>query len=148
MEAPNRARPQKVSIAIKLLYAVVVLGVLMTVVVMPEILSNVRTDSGQPPVESSTAAIFFTVFMVLIYGFSCFLIYMTGKGHNWARITLLVLFVVYMLIYIPALVQRLEVAPGSAMVGLIINIGQAVALVLLFQKPSSEWFNEMKSAIK
>ena len=148
MNNPNQARPQKVGMAIKLLYAMVVLGILMTVVVAPEILSNVHTDSGQPPVESSTVAIVFTVLMVLIYGFNCFLIFKTGQGRNWARITLFVLFVVYMLIYIPALVQRLEAATASALLGLTINIGQAVALVLLFQKPSSEWFNEMKNVIK
>lgn len=145
METPSPTRPQQVDIAIKLLYAMLVIGVLMTVMLIPEISSSARTENGQASMDPATLTIVFSILMFAIFGLYYFLVLKIGKGRNWARITFLVLFVAYMPVYIPSFIHRLEAAPASAMVGLVVNIVQAVALVLLFQKASSDWFKETKA---
>ena len=73
------------------------------------------------------------------------LIYLIGKGRNWARITYLLVFVAPLPIALPDLLQVLRWSPwlGSALLAQLTV--QIVAVVLLFQKPSSEWFRQLRS---
>ena len=88
---------------------------------------------------------------------SLFLICMIGKGKNWARITLLALFIIF---FVAGLVDGFlelgwfkDMMPGEPSLELavsvfyIIGLGMSVfALVLLFRTPSSHWFKEMAAA--
>jgi hypothetical protein len=77
--------------------------------------------------------------------------YLIGRGKNWARITLLVLFVLTAPPNIWALAQYGNM-PESAgwidvstrILGITDVVLQFVALVFLFQRMSSEWFKAVK----
>jgi hypothetical protein len=75
-----------------------------------------------------------------------FLIYLTGKGKNWARILILVSFI----IGIPKLVWSLPQAIAEKPISLISTVPllalYVVALVYLFQKESTDWFKKRKIA--
>jgi len=100
--------------------------------------------------EASTTAkvaspgfVMFITFFVL--GIMWFFIYMIGKGRNWARITFLVLFIIGIPFAILPLLQSLAANPISGLLGIGQTVIQVIALVFLFQKPSSAWFKEMKA---
>ena len=73
------------------------------------------------------------------------LIYLIGKGRNWARITYLLVFVVPIPIALPDLLPVFRWSPWLASALLAQLVVQTVAVVFLFQKPSSEWFRQMRS---
>ncbi|MXW81585.1 MAG: hypothetical protein F4Z57_21880 [Gemmatimonadetes bacterium] len=100
--------------------------------------------------ESSTQAevaapafVMFIAFFVL--GIMWFFILMIGKGRNWARITFLVLFIIGTPFSVLPLMQSLAANPISGLLGIVQIIIQIVAIVFLFQKPSSDWFREIKA---
>jgi len=128
-----RERPQKVGTAVILLY--IALGISFLVIVRTlQVMVILQTAS------LVTAAPVFSGPLVI-----WFFIYMIGKGYNWARITLLVLFVIGIVVFIPTLLMQLAKNP---LVGLL-NLGQttiqSTALLLLFQNPASKWFREKRS---
>jgi hypothetical protein len=75
-----------------------------------------------------------------------FLIYLTGKGKNWARIIILLSFIIGSVEFI----WRLPQAIAENLVPLISTVPllalSLVALVYLFQKESNEWFRTVKIA--
>lgn len=80
---------------------------------------------------------FVTLFTFVFFGF---FVLMINKGKNWARITFLVLSSLGGLFTIPLLFNSLEINFFSSILG-IAQIGmQLIAIALLFQKPSSDWF--------
>jgi hypothetical protein len=70
-------------------------------------------------------------------------IYKIGKGSNGARITYLVFFILGML-FIPFYLKNLETDFTGTVFFAVQTILQIAALIFLFQKPSSDWFIEMK----
>jgi TPR repeat protein len=97
-----------------------------------------------------TAQLGFVVFgMFLMFGFTWFFFHMIGKGRNWARITLLVGTIIGVPLYIFHL-QSLAANPitGSGLLGIGQTVIQIIAVVFLFQKPSSVWFKDMKAQKK
>ena len=69
-----------------------------------------------------------------------FFIYKTGKGRNWACITLLLWFIIGMLLDIPSILQRLETKFFPELLNIGATVISMAALVFLFRKPSSDWF--------
>ena len=99
-------------------------------------------SSTQAEVASPAFVMFIAFFgLVIMWLF----IFMIGKGRNWARITFLVLFIVGTPLSVLPLMQSLGANPISGLLGIVQTIIQIVALVFLFQKPSSDWFREMKA---
>jgi len=93
-----RERPQKVGTAVILLY--IALGISFLVIVRTlQVMVILQTAS------LVTAAPVFSGPLVI-----WFFIYMIGKGYNWARITLLVLFVIGIVVFIPTLLMQLAKA--------------------------------------
>lgn len=134
MNLSYASRPGKVETAVKLLYVTLGIGVLRSIGESMEV--SMRAQSISP-----AYAVFKAFF---VFGIMWFFICMIGKGRNWARITFLVLFI----IGIPSAVfplQSLAANPISGLLGIGQTVIQIIALVFLFQKPSSDWFREMKA---
>jgi hypothetical protein len=120
-------RPDAVRTAVTLLYATLGLGVLRSAL-----------ESARLAAESSVVA--FLAIALVSLGLTGFLTYMTGRGRNWARITLLVLFLIGVPLSMGPLATSLATSPVSGVLGLA-QVGlQVVALVLLFRPPASTWF--------
>ena len=87
-------------------------------------------------------------FLILVLGLwlmSALVIYLIGRGRNWARIFFLIL----TLVSTPPRLSGIIHASGrSALQDKIFNIYQLeifiVAAILLFQRSSSDWFNAVK----
>ena len=124
-------RPQKVTIAVTLLYITLGIGVLRGII-EASMLAQIA-----PP-----AFVMLVTFFVL--GIMWLFIYMIGEGRNWARITFLVLFIIGIPFSVLPLLRSLAANPISGLLGIVQTALQLIALVFLFQKPSSDWFREMK----
>ncbi|MDP7637661.1 MAG: hypothetical protein QF577_08950 [Phycisphaerae bacterium] len=125
-------RPEKVGTAVKLLYITLGIGALRVIM----------EASMYAQMASPVFAMFITFFVL---GIIFLFIYMTGKGRNWARITFVVLFIIALPFSILSLLQSLTANPISGLFGVGQTVIQIIAMVLLFQKPSSDWFGEMKA---
>ena len=123
-------KPSKVRKGMILLYITLGIGFLRGFMEAPQL-------SQQIP----TGRIFFIMFFVFIMMW--FFIYMIGKGKNWARITFLVLFILGIPISVLPMYHSLITKPFSGILGIAQAIMQIVALVLLFQKSSSDWYKQM-----
>ena len=132
MDQNQSTRPYKVTTAVKLLYITLGIGVLR----------GIMGSSTQAEVTSPAFVMFIAFFVLVVMWL---FIFMIGKGRNWARITFLVLFIVGTPFSVLPLMQSLGANPISGLLGIVQTIIQIVALVFLFQKPSSDWFREMKA---
>jgi len=129
IELHQTSRPENVGSAVKLLY--MTLGI--------SILTGIMEASNFSQMGSPAFLMFITFFVL---GSMWFFIYMIGKGCNWARITYLVLSIVGIPFYILAELQNLAANPISRLLGIGSTVCSIIALVLLFQKPSSDWFKQ------
>lgn len=88
----------------------------------------------------------FTFLMAIGFeiGYFYFFIYNINKGRNWARIVLLIIF----LINTP--LELMKKQPTELFkINIIIDLLLLVALIFLFKKTSSDWFKSMsKGGIK
>ena len=132
MNQDQLSRPDKIRQAVTLLYVNLGIGVLIFIMEVP------FSQRWQ------VASVYFIMFIVLCIFW--FFIHMIGKGKNWARITYLVLFIIGMPFWVLELPQSLAANPIVGLLGIGETVIQVVALVILFQKPSSDWFREMKDA--
>ncbi len=123
----NGARPGKVGTAIKMLYIAIAIGALQIIINSP------TYAHMQSPATALSVAIGGIVL-------DLFFIYMVSKGHNWARIILLIFFIIGVLTFIPQLLHNLTFYPIPTVLGIAEIIIEAIALFFLFQKPSSVWF--------
>ena len=74
-----------------------------------------------------------------------FLIHTIGKGRNWARILLLVVGILGNLDSIKPTLHLLATNEAARLPVVVQSVIQVIAIVLLFQKPSSVWFREVKA---
>jgi len=132
MDQNQNSRPANVGTAVKLLYITLGIGVVRSIM-----------EASTTAKVASPGFVMFITFFVL--GIMWFFIYMIGKGRNWARITFLVLFIIGIPFAILPLLQSLAANPISGLLGIGQTVIQVIALVFLFQKPSSAWFKEMKA---
>lgn len=133
MEQNQVNRPDKVGTAVVLLYVTLGIGVLRSIM-----------EASRLSAQASVGFVMFITSAVL--GLMWFFIYMIGKGRNWARITFLVLFIIGIPFAVLPLLQSLAANPLSGLLGIGQTVVQVIALVFLFQKPSSEWFRQMKAS--
>jgi hypothetical protein len=123
---PSSEKPAVVTKALTLLY----LGLVISVVIFFQEMSLFT----QLDIGSSAFRLFFSL------AFSVWLLYQIDEGHNWARITLLVFFILGMLLYIPVMVKVFSlslVLGGLSLLGVALKIG---ALTLLFGRDARPWF--------
>jgi hypothetical protein len=125
-------RPKNVENALKLLYISLGIGLLSSII---------RAFSADPKIPAPPEFILF--FAICILGIIWLFIYKIGKGSNGARITYLVFFILGIL-FIPVYLKNLETDSTGTLFFVVQTILQIVALIFLFQKPSSDWFREIK----
>ena len=131
----KKKRPDKVSTALTILWIIIAVGVISSIF---------NFSNSLETANASGLGVNWLIFTLLFsYLFLAFFIYKIGQGRNWARITFLVLFIIGFPItiynYLTSAISTLLIILGIA--GM---IAQMVALVFLFQKPSSDWFKSMK----
>jgi hypothetical protein len=122
------ARPQKVTLAVRLLYFIVAIGVLRTGMTV------IRHIEVRSPDFLIASKAFF-------YAISIFVIYQVGKGKNWARWAIVTLFVVHIPLTILPAFESFITNPGNIGLAFLQLAMYLVALALLFQHRSSDWFS-------
>jgi hypothetical protein len=83
---------------------------------------------------------------VIAFALVAFLVIKLSAGRNWARITLLVLFVLGMLMEVFALSTIFQISALLGILSLAQAALQAYVLYLVFTKPGSDWFTQNKAA--
>jgi hypothetical protein len=132
----TNTKPNKVSLALKLFYLMIIIGIIRLILDFSITLEALKTTGF---------GLGFLIFTnIFIFGIIIFFIYMIGKGKNWARIIFLIFFILGTPLSILPLINSLSVNFFSGSLGLIQVILQLVAFVLLFQNPSSIWFKSNK----
>jgi hypothetical protein len=120
-------RPKRVQKAMTVLYITLGIGIIRAVI---EGSANVKM-----------AGVGFFIFVTLaVFAVMVFLIAMIGRRKNWARITILILFIIGLLPSIQPLIRSFTLSPFSGLLGLAQVVLQIVALAFLFRRESSEWF--------
>jgi hypothetical protein len=128
-------RPLKVALAVKFLYLVVGVGIIRAVMTI------IRHADVRSP--------YFLIYTkLIIYAVSLYLIYQLSKGRNWARWSLLVIFIIAIpLVILPAFASFSH-NPVDALLALIQTALYIIGLVYLFQRSSSSWFGAEKISKK
>jgi hypothetical protein len=132
----NKNQPDKVFIAIELLWISVALSVI----------SIIFSFSSSLEVANASGLGFLWLIVTLCLSFflMAFFIWKIGQGKNWARITYLVL----LIIGFPFTIYSYFTSALSVL-AIVLSIFQEamliVALVFLFQKSSSDWFKSIKN---
>jgi hypothetical protein len=75
----------------------------------------------------------------LIYVVSIFLIYNIGKGHNWARWTLIVILAIAIPLGVLPTIDSMEHSPTHSLLGFVQLGLWIIATILLFLPGSSAW---------
>ena len=124
--------PNKVSMAVTLLWIVIAVGVIS---------STFNFSSSLEIANASGLGLGWLIFTLYFTSLLlAFFVWKIGKGKNWERITYLVLFIIGVPFtiygYLTSVVSMLSIILGIA--GMIVQI---IALVFLFKKQSSDWFN-------
>ena len=120
-------RPKKVQNAVTILYVTLGIGIVRAVM--------------EASANAEMAGVGFLMFVTLVvFAVMVFLIAMIGRGRNWARITLLVFFLLGLPLSILPLIRSFTNSPISGVLGLVQVILQIVAIVFLFQQEASAWF--------
>jgi len=131
----KKIRVDKFFIAVTLLWIVIAIEVISSIFNFPNSL-KLANASGLGLWWLISTLSFSLLFII-------FLVWKIEQGRNWARITYLVLFVlgVPFIIYV---YLTSEVSAFLIILGIVGMIMQIIALVFLFQKPSSDWFKSIK----
>jgi len=125
-------QPAKVTLAVKLFYTVVGIGILKTAYTVVRHL-DVRSPD------------FLIITKLISYAISIYLIYLVGKGKNWARWVLAIIFVICIPLTILPFFELLSHNPINSVLGLAQLVLYSAGLVLLFQQSSREWFDQKKT---
>ena len=130
------SRPDKITSALRLLYLTIGVGFFRSLMVISSQAQAYKTASEWFGIVSST---------LFVFGIIWILIRLIGMGRNWARIIFLVMF----LITFPYSLYQLFVGLSGyslyKIIGFAQIVMQAVALILLFQRQSSDWYRQIKN---
>jgi hypothetical protein len=84
------------------------------------------------------------VILIVTVGITFALIKCIGLGMKWARIVLLVLFLLGLVVYPLTFVSVMKVSMLVAVLSLLQTILQIIALYYLFSRASTQWFNRVQ----
>ena len=127
-------RPPKVALAVKFFYVIVGIGVIRAVMTI------IRHADVRSPVS-------LIITKLVIYAGSLYLIYQLGKGKNWARWSMVAIFIINIPLTILPAFGSFSHNPIHASLGFVQLALYIAALAYLFQKISSSWFNPQKSSV-
>jgi hypothetical protein len=131
-------RPNSVFYAVILLFITLLVGV-------------VRSFFELSSLGEEVSIAFVIVIQLFVLMILALFFYMIWIGKNWARITLLVFFVIGIIFYVDSVFNVimnysvLKVFDIFGFIGFIQIVLQLTALILLFSKSSSLWFRGLKS---
>ena len=120
-------RPPKVILAVKLFYIIVGIGITRAAMTIFR-----HADVRSP--------YFLILIKVLVYIGSLFLIYQLSKGKNWARISMVAIFIISIPLVILPTFASFSHNPANSILGFIQILIYIIGLALLFNKNSSPWF--------
>jgi len=126
-DSAKPSRPRAVDRGIKLAYASLLFGIVAEVV-------DFRHFLALAPATDSLATFVFT------YGLLLFLILKVSRGRNWARIVLLLIFLVGLGLYSVFLRDALKRNPMMVFVNIVPTLLQGAALFFWFKPSSGAWF--------
>ena len=136
LNSEQLTRPSKVAAAVTLMYASIVIWIIRCILITPYLLERRLMVSP-------------FIIMSFILAILLFFTYMTGKGKNWARITILAIFILRILFSIvyfcvpesrSIIMELFSDHPPSSVIGLLEFCLNFAGLLLLFQRDSSTWF--------
>jgi hypothetical protein len=84
------------------------------------------------------------VILVMTIGITFALIKFIGLGRKWARVVLLVLFLLSLVLYPWTFVALLKASMVVAVISLLLAILQIIALYFLFSRASTQWFDRVR----
>ena len=128
-------RPPKVVLAVKFFYVVVGIGIIraaMTVIRH----ADVRSPN------------FLILTKLIIYIGSFYLIYQISKGRNWARWSMVVIFIIAIPLTILPAFASFSHNPVHTLLGLIQIVLYIIGMAFLFHGSSSSWFGAEKISKK
>jgi hypothetical protein len=134
--SPLFHKPASIVAAKNILYADLFLGILTWAIGR-----WTTTMYAVAPVES-------IVILLVTVGIMFGLIKCIGLGRKWARVVLLVLFLLGLVAYPWTFAGLLKASMLVVVLSLLQAILQAVALYYLFSLPSTEWFNRVQEKKK
>jgi uncharacterized membrane protein YfcA len=128
-------RPLKVSLAVKFFYVIVGLGIIRAVMTI------IRHADVRSP--------YFLIYTkLIIYAGSLYVIYQLSKGRNWARWSMVVIFIIAIPLTILPGFASLSHNPVHASLGFVQLALYIIGLVFLFHRSSSSWFGVEKISKK
>jgi len=130
--SPLFHKPASIVAAKNILYADLFLGILTWAIGR-----WTTTMYALAPIES-------IVILLVTVGIMFGLIKCIGLGRKWARVVLLVLFLLGLIAYPWTFAGMLKASILIAVLSLLQAILQAVALYYLFSRTSTEWFNKVQ----
>ncbi|MBI9056009.1 MAG: hypothetical protein JEY96_19465 [Bacteroidales bacterium] len=128
--------PKQIRMAAYLLFGTILIGIINSV------LYNYFTNGEA---YATSYSIFILIFSLSIMTFFSYMILL---GRNWARITILVLFLLGAVLGIPTLIYYFNLSPIIGLISLIQTGLQIYALILLYNKESKNWYLKQKTEVK
>lgn len=133
IEVKNTEVPKKIKQAAILVYVSLLVGLIKSI--LYETMTNQKMLSDPKSLTIGIVAI-------IIIGFFG---YKIGQGKNWARITLLVLFIIGMLSFPFIILNEFQMSPIIGVVSSVQMLIQLYVLVILFTGQSKEWFKKTEN---
>jgi hypothetical protein len=133
-EGPLFHKPLSIIAAMNILYATLFLCIINWAIG--------KWGTNPPPSSPVEEAVVALVTLGIFFS----LIKLIGLGKKWARVVLLVLFVLDILIFPAALGPIFKFNLLVGVLTIFQALLQAVALVFLFSRASTQWFNKVHSA--
>jgi hypothetical protein len=132
-EGPLFHKPTSIIAAMNILYATLFLGIINWAIG--------RWGTNPPPSSPIEEAVVSLITLGIIFS----LIKLIGSGKKWARVVLLVLFVLGILIFPLTLGPIFKFNLLVGVLTIFQALLQAVALIFLFLQASTQWFNKVHS---
>lgn len=129
--------PCSVRNAVMIIYGTLILEIVKAAIEFPRMVEqNVASGSAK----------FVALAQVFSLGLIFWLVFLISKRNNWARYILMLMFIGGMLLCIKPLIDSLANEPISGLLGLIQLLAEFIAIIMLFNKSSREWFkNPLKT---
>ena len=127
-ERSDRRKPREIHCAAMMLWGALAIGVFNLLF--------------QPGLETTRGAWIGWLIVAATFGFFILLTVAISAGHNWARITFLVLFLIGVLPYLAALRQIFAHSEAFGLLGVLQQLHQLGAMLLVFTRPGSIWFRK------
>lgn len=129
-------KPKSIIAAKNILYATLFLGIINWAI------SQWATDLNTSAPAQGIIILIVTLLITFI------LIKQVGFGRKWARVVLLILFIAGMLVFPWTLSILFKANMLVGVISLLQAVLEIVALVFLFSKESTQWFNRVHSTVQ